>query len=120
MYVERHTITLTTDANGVGVGYTDAPVTGKIVGISYAPDTTAPLSSGFGLTVQCEQSKELVLAKSGISAGFDAAPRKQCHLNSSAAAISAYDCVRAAAERLKATVAAGGAAAVGTFTVLVE
>ena len=64
MHVRKHTVTLTTDASGDAVGYTDQPVSGAILGVIY--DAPADAGAGTDLVVSTTDTGQTVLTLTDV------------------------------------------------------
>jgi len=120
-YAERHAVTITTDTNGDGTGYTPV-VTGQIVQITY---TKTDYAAGVDFDVTGEASGVVIWDQDNVNATATVAPRQATHTTLGAAALYAaggtavLDGVYVANERVKIVVASGGDTKVGTFHVVV-
>lgn len=121
MHVARHTVTVTTAADGSATGYTSEPVTGRVLGIIY---TKTDFDNGSTMTVTGETSGIAVWAESNVNASATRYPRSQVHDNVGAALT--YDATRkvcepvpVAEERLRIVIASGGNVKTGVFAFLV-
>lgn len=121
MYIESHTVTLTTDASGDCTAYS-SNVTGRILAIRYKPGT---LDTGADLTITADATGAAIitLTNAGTS-NVSYYPRVQVHGPTGAALT--YDGTRTineppfvSNERIKIVVAQGGNALTGTITFLV-
>ena len=116
--LQQYTATITTDGDGAATVYIGSSVRGYIQAIKYEPGT---LSSA-NLTLIGETSEIPILAKTG--AGTSTVwyyPRAAANLNSSGAAITdSAEPIFLYLERMKLTVASGGATKTGTITVWVD
>lgn len=127
MYVERHVLSVTTDGAGAATVYSDKPVTGCVLQVTYVPDGTSPLDTGADLTITGEASGVAVVTKANIgTAAFTLAPRQPTHGAADGAAAlyaaggaAVNDCVALAAERIKLVIAQGAATKSGVFHVYV-
>jgi hypothetical protein len=121
MYIERHVVTIETDDQGAGVGYTPV-VTGFIRAIRYVKDDYA---DGVDFTITTEESGQAVLVTSASNASETFQPRAATVGITNAAALYAAggtaisDLIPVAAERVKIEVAQGGDTKSGTFHVYI-
>lgn len=120
MYVERHTVTLVTDAAGAATGYTPA-VMGRVLGIVY---TKIDYAAGVDFDVATETTGQTVWDQDDVNASAVVYPRAA--LQSVAGVALTYDAtqpvteaVAVANDRVKIVVANGGDTKSGTFTVIV-
>ena len=120
-YVERHLVTIETDAGGDGVGYSPV-VTGKISQIRYVKDDYA---NGVDFTITAEATGETIWAEENVNASAVRAPRQATHSTAGAAALYAAGGtavnahVVVAESRIKVVVAQGGNALTATLYVTV-
>ena len=120
MYVERHAVTITTDASGDGTGYTPT-VTGQVLAIVYAKTDYA---NGVDMTVTAESTGQAILALTDQNASGTFYPRQQVHGPTGAGLTlngtqTVNEPVAVANDRAKIVVAQGGNTKSGTFHVLV-
>lgn len=121
MYIERHTVSITTDTNGDGTGYTPT-VTGEILAIVY---TKSNYTDGVDFTITGEGSGIPIWTGSNVNATTTVAPRQATHGTDGVAAVYASggsavnDRIPVAKERIKIVVASGGSSHAGTFDVYV-
>lgn len=120
MYAERHTVTLTTDANGAATGFTPV-VTGRVLGIRYVKDDFA---NGVDFTITAEATGENLWIEENVNASKSVYPRAQVH--DLAGVGRTYDGTRTVGEpvtiandRVKIAIAQGGNTKSGTFHVLI-
>lgn len=125
MYVERHVVSVTTDASGDFTGYTPV-VKGEVLQVRYIPDGTSPLDTGADLDITCEQSGVVVANHDNIgTSAFTKAYRQASHgVDGTAALYAAGGAavnapIVAASERLKLVIANGGNAKSGVFHIYV-
>ena len=123
MFIQRQTVSITTDGSGDGTGYTERPVNGRISSIQYVKTDYA---DGVDITVTGETTGIGILIVSSMNASAVYAPRQPVHYSSTGAAITydgtypAFDYVCLDGERVKIVVAQGGDTKSGTFYVTVE
>jgi len=121
MYL-RKTVTVTTNADGDGTGYTPV-VSGRISQIRYVKTDFA---NGVDFTITLEATGETVWAEENVNASATRAPRQPTHSTAGVAALyaAAGQAVNApivaVRDRVKIVVAAGGATTTGTFHVVLE
>ena len=122
MYLTRHRISVTTDGDGDGTGYSDTPANGEVKQIVYTKDATTPYADTVDFDVTAETSGAILLAEDNVTATAQRAPMQATHLNSSGAAAlyaSGGTAVLApvviANERIKVVVANGGGTKTGVF-----
>lgn len=120
MHVERHVVTLTTDASGDVIGYTPV-VSGRVLGVRYVKTDFA---NGADITVTAEATGEAILALTDQNASGTFYPRQQVH-GATGTGLT-YDGTRTmnepvavANDRIKIVVAQGGDTKTGTVHVVV-
>jgi len=120
MHAERHTVTVTTNADGDGTGYTP-PVTGRIVSIVYEK---VDFANGVDVTITAEATGETIWAEENVNASTKRAPRQATHSTAGVAALYAaagqpvLDEIVVANDRIKVVVAQGGNVKSGKFHVI--
>ena len=121
MRVERHRVTLTTDASGDATGYTPV-INGRILAIVY---NKTDFVDGVDFTVTGATTGTSIWAESNVNASATRAPRQATHSTAGAAALYAAggtavnDHIAIAEERVKIVVAQGGDTKTGTVDVIV-
>lgn len=120
MHVERHVVSLTTDADGAAVGYTP-PVVGHVLQIHYVKGDFA---DGVDVDVTGEETGQVIWTQDDVNASALVAPRQAAHTTAGVAALyaSGGEAVLvpvAVAERVVITVASGGDTKSGTFHVVI-
>lgn len=121
MHVERHAVTITTDASGDATGYTPA-VTGRVLSIQYVKTDYA---DGVDFTITGAITGTGLWTDTNVNAAETVCPRAPVHDQAGAALLYAaggtaqVDAVYLANERVKIIVGSGGNAKVGTFYVTV-
>lgn len=124
MHAERHSVALTTAADGSATGYTPN-VTGRILGVHYVKDATTPFTDGVDFTITVESTGEAVLTLTNQNASANFYPRVPVDDEAGADALFAAggtklrDAVVVANDRVKIVVAAGGDTKNGTIIVIV-
>jgi len=124
MYAEKHIVSITTDENGDGVGYTP-PVTGRILSIRYIEPDTGGYSAGVDFDVEGETSGIVIWSEDSVDASVTISPRQATHTTAGVAALygsegeAVLDYIVLAQERVKITVDDGGNGGTGTFIVIV-
>lgn len=119
MHVQRFSVTLTTDASGDVIGYTD-PVNGLLSQIRYVKPGAGNFDNGVDFTVTLEDTGETLWAESDVNASATRAPRQATHSTAGVAALyagsgTAVNDLIAVSGRIKVVVAQGGNAKVGTL-----
>lgn len=120
-FVERHIVTITTDAAGDGIGYTPV-VTGRIMAIHYVKTDYA---AGVDFTITAEATGETIWQESNVDTSKTVAPRQATHATDGTPSLYAgagepvEDYIALAADRVKIVVANGGDTKSGTFHVVV-
>jgi hypothetical protein len=121
--IQRHVVTVTTNAGGDGTGYTDNPVHGLVHAVRYVKNN---YTDGIDVTITGELSGIAVLAVTNMNATATYQPRSATVDNVAAASLYAVggepveDRVPVAMERIMVVVAQGGASTTGTFHIFVE
>ena len=120
-YIQRHVVTVNTDEDGDGVGYTPT-VTGKVSTIRYVKDTSNAYSDGFAVTVTAEATGETILEISDVRVSTTFAPRQDTHTRegSSLSPKAVLDSICLANDRIKIAVSRGGDTKTGVFHVVIE
>lgn len=123
MYVERHTVSVTTATDGTGTGYTPA-VTGRVLGIHYIADgSNGYTASTASVAVTSEALGTSILARTATGS-FDNFPRLGTHSATGAAQTATgttnnLDALHISNDRVKIAVASGGASKTGRFDVVI-
>jgi hypothetical protein len=121
MWAERKAVTITTDAEGAGTGYSPV-VTGRVLQVRYEK---VDFANGVDFTLTAEATGETIWAEENVNASATRAPRQATHGTDGAAALYAAagqavrDYIVLANDRVKIVVAQGGNAKSGTFHVLI-
>lgn len=128
MYVQKHQVSVVTDENGDGVGYT--PVcNGRILSIQYVKATTGGYSDGVDIDVETDDTAATIWSADDVNNSTTVCPRQQVHSTAGVGLVYApegespgepvTDYIFIANERIKITVDAGGDGKTGLFIVLV-
>lgn len=121
-YAERHTVTVTTAADGSATAYSPV-VTGKLSQIRYVKTDFAV---GVDFTITSEATGETLWTEANVDASTTRAPRQATHGTDGVAALYAAagtavnDKIALAKDRVKIVIANGGNAATGTFHIVME
>jgi len=121
MHAERHTVDITTAADGTGTGYTPN-VTGRVQSIQYVK---TDYDNGVDFTITAEATTQSILALTDQNASGTWAPRQPTHSQAGAAALYAAggtavgDHILLANDRVKIAVAQGGNVKTGRFIVTI-
>lgn len=121
-YAQRHTVALTTAADGTATGYTPV-VTGKISAIHYVKTDFA---NGVDFTVTSEATGETIWAEADVDASATRAPRQATHSTAGVASLYAAagtaveDKIAVANDRIKIVIAQGGDTKTGSIIVVLE
>jgi hypothetical protein len=121
-YIQRHEVSLTTDADGAVTGYTPV-ITGKLSQIRYVKTDFA---DGVTFAVTAEATGETLWSQAAVNASATVAPRQATHSTAGAAALYAgggsavLDKISLALDRVKIVVSAGGNVKTGTVHVVIE
>jgi len=124
MFVTKHTVDITTAADGTASGYTP-PVNGRILQLQYTKDGTTPYDNTVDVTIIAEDSATPILTVSDVTATTRYVPRQATQSTAGVAALYAAagtavnDYVFIAGERVKITLAQGGDTKTGRFIVWV-
>lgn len=125
-YAERHSVTVTTAADGTATAYTNAHLTGRVVTVVYTADGSAPYDNTVDATITGEQSGVTIFVKANITASFTHSPRQATHLNTDASALlyaaggaTVGGDVFVANERIKIVLAQGGDTKTGLWKFIV-
>ena len=119
-FVQRHSVTLTTDASGDATGFTPV-VTGLINAIIY---TKTDYDAGVDFTITVEGTGQGVWTETDVNADKTVAPRQPIHDTVGVASLYAgagepvEDHIAVANDRIKIVVAQGGDTKTGTFDVI--
>lgn len=120
-FVERHIVTIATDAAGDGTGYTPV-LNGRILAIHYVKNDYA---NGVDFTITAEATGETIWQESNVNASTSRAPRQATHATDGTASLYAAagepveDYIALAEDRVKIVVAQGGNTKSGTFHVVI-
>lgn len=123
-YAERHTITLTTDADGNATGY--IPVSyGKLSQIRYVKPVSGGFEDGVTFAITAEATGETLWGEAAVDASATVAPRQATHSTAGVAATfdgtrAVLDKIALAHDRIRIVVTLGGNGGVGTFHVVLE
>jgi hypothetical protein len=121
-YAQRHTVALTTAADGSATGYTPV-VTGKISAIHYLK---TDFDNGVDFTVTSEATGQGIWAELDVNASAVRAPRQATHSTAGVASLYAaagtavQDKIAVAEDRIKIVIAQGGDTKSGTVIVVLE
>lgn len=115
-YVERHRVSLTTDADGDVTGYTPV-IRGAIVAVVYGK---VDFADGVDFTITTERTGQGVWTESDVNAAKTVRPKALAQDLAGADLTAIYEQVHVADERIKIVVASGGDTKSGTFDVLVS
>jgi len=133
MYIERHSVTVTTDADGDGTGYTPV-ASGRVLAIIYTEDGTNPYDTessssstsdtGGDFLITAEATGETIWNESNIAASTARYPRTQVHDTSGTALTldgtrKNVDYIHLSNDRVKIVVSGGGNTNSGTFKVII-
>lgn len=121
-YAERHTVTVTTAADGSATAYSPV-VTGKLSQIRYVKTDFAV---GVDFTITSEATGETLWTEANVDASATRAPRQATHGTDGVAALYAaagtavLGKIALAKDRVKIVIANGGNATTGTFHIVME
>lgn len=120
--IKRHVVSITTDAQGAGIGYSPV-LSGRVHSIRYVKDDYA---DGVDLAITSEATGETILAEDNVNASATRAPRQATHSTAGVAALFAAggaavnDRIVLAADRVKIVVASGGDTKTGAFHITMD
>lgn len=120
-YVQRLSVTVTTDGDGAATAYTEA-VTGKLSQCRYVKTDFA---DGVGFTITSNVTGETLWTQAAVNASATVAPRQATHSTAGVAATldgtrAALDKIALANDSIKIVIASGGATKTGTFHFVIE
>ena len=121
MFVQKHTVTLTTDGSGDAIGYTNV-LNGELVNIIYTKDDFA---DGVDFAITGETSGLSLWEEDNVNAAKTVSPRQPAHSQAGAALLYAAagtavtNPIALASERVKIVVAQGGDTKSGTIDIIV-
>ena len=123
-YIQRYVVTVTTDKEGKGIGYTPA-VTGKVSAIHYVKDTSNAYSDDANILITSEATDETILEIGDVHMSASFAPRRVTHTTEGVLAYytspnAVLDSICLANDRIKIAVSNGGDTKTGTFHVVIE
>jgi sirohydrochlorin ferrochelatase len=123
MYAERHAVTVVTDGSGNAVAFSPV-VTGRVLAIRYVKAGSGAYDDGVDFAITAEATGENLWTESNVNAAKSVYPRAGVH--DLAGAARTYDGTNAVAEpvalaqdRVKISIAQGGAAKTGAFHILI-
>lgn len=118
MYARRHTVSVTTAADGSATAYTGTTVNGFVHSIQYVK---TDFDNGVDFTITTEITGQNLWVDTNVNASETVCPRQPTHDAVGAASLYAAggepveDYIAAADERVKIVIAQGGNAKTGTF-----
>ncbi len=118
MYCRRHTVSVTTAADGSATAYTDTTVNGRVLSIQYVK---TDFDNGVDFTITLETTGQGLWTDTNVNASETVCPRQPTHDAAGAALLYAAggtaqsDFIYAADERVKIVIAQGGNVKTGTF-----
>jgi hypothetical protein len=120
MHVERHSVTVTTAADGTATGYSPV-VTGRVLAVRYVKDS---YDNGVDFTITSEATGQTIWTQADVNASVITYPRAAVHDTAGVAATldgtrAMRDAVPVANERVSIAIAQGGNVKSGTFIILV-
>jgi len=121
-HIERHAVSVTTDASGNATAYSPV-LTGKINSITYAK---TDFTDGVDFTITGEATGQTIWTESNVNASKTVAPRQPTHGQDGTASLYAAggepveDKIALANDRVKIVIAQGGNTKSGTFYITVE
>ena len=114
MYVSRHTVTIVTNADGDGTGYTSETLMGRILSVRYVKAGSGGYADGVDFTATLEATGQTIMVGTDVNASASFYPRVPT-TDAAGADTATLDAVVAADDRVKIVVAAGGDTKTGTF-----
>lgn len=120
MNLQRHTVAVTTAADGTATAYTSNAVTGAILMVKY---TKTDFADGVDFTITTEDTGQNIWVDTNINASETVYPRVPTHDTAGAALLYASggtavtDRLFAVGERIKIVIASGGVTTTGTFLI---
>ncbi len=122
-YVKRHTVAVTTAADGSAEAYTPA-LTGRLVNIIYTKPVADSYTDGVDFAITAESSGIGLWTEDNVNASKTVSPRQPTHTqvgveNDTAGDVTLGE-IYLAQDRVKIVLAEGGNAKVGTFHIIVE
>lgn len=120
MNLQRHTVAVTTAADGTATAYTSNAVTGAILMVKY---TKTNFADGVDFTITTEDTGQNIWVDTNINASETVYPRVPTHDTAGAALLYASggtavtDRLFAVGERIKIVIASGGVTTTGTFLI---
>ena len=118
MYARRHTVSVTTAADGSATAYTPTTVNGRILSIQYVK---TDFDNGVDFTITTETTGQGLWTDTNVNASETVCPRQPTHDAVGAASLYAAggepveDFIYVADERVKIVIAQGGNVKTGTF-----
>lgn len=122
MYARRHTVSVTTAADGSATAYTPTTVNGRILSIQYVK---TDFDNGVDFTITTETTGQGLWTESNVTASKTVAPRQPTHDQVGGAALYAAGGtavggpIFACGERVKIAIAQGGNTKLGQFRVVI-
>jgi hypothetical protein len=123
--MKRYKVTVTTASDGTAVAYTPR-VSGKVHQIEYVKDGSNGYTNGVDFTITGEATGVNIWTQNDVNASAVVAPRQPIHSQAGVASLYAsggtavQDKVGLANDRVKISLAAGGASKIGVFHVLID
>lgn len=120
MFIERHSVTVTTAADGSATAYSDV-INGRIQTIVYVKNDFA---AGVDFAITAENTGETIWSQLNVDASAVVAPRQPTHTTAGVAALYAAagqavnDHIALANDRVKIVITQGGNAKSGTFHII--
>lgn len=128
MAPKRHLVTVTTDSDGNGTGYTSGVINGRVISVQYVKDGGSDAyADGVDVIVSGESTGAIVWDEDDVNASCIRHPKAASYLNTSGAAMlfaaggtAVPADVVIAGERIKVAIASGGDTKTGTFYIVTE
>jgi len=122
-FIQRHTVAVTTDANGDSEDFTSEPINGKLSQIIYTKDD---FDAGVDFTITAEATGRSLWVDTDVNASETVAPRIPTHDTAGDASLYAgageavEDKICLANERIKIVTDEGGNIKSGTFDFIID
>jgi len=124
-YAEKHTVDVVTDAAGNAISYSPV-LNGRLSAIHYFKDGTTPFAAGVDFAITNETTGQSLWSELNVDVSGVRAPRQATHGVDGVAALYAavgepvLDKIALANDRVKITIANGGATKTGRFIIILE
>lgn len=112
-----YSVTATTNGSGHATVYSDEPIFGEVLSISYVKTS---YDNGADFTITGETSTLSLWTDTDVNASETVYPSVVRNLNTDGSALTTHSNIFLAGERVKIVVAQGGNAKTGTFRIVVK